>query len=508
MNDLALLAKLKIRHARTALAWVMHATGSDVIEDSSVMERLYQLYCVAALGVCAVLMWLALLDFAEEAFLGLGSDGTLAVFRASLFAFPLLFAATGIRYLRACPLTLTSADISYVAASPLSSSSLMLCAAAIRSCGLGLLAFFAGYLFGACLQSGLGVLVPPLNCAALVVLAVIASLLGGWIVGVVRLSRKSPRRYPLVLGALLVLLLSLAAPLFIALAGLVPDSAAVASALTQGFLGMSAALALIIVVEFLMLKARSAQVSMTKAIDENAFYADMHALRHMPLDDATGYKELRRRRRTTARKPRGRVPFKVGSAALASRAMLSHLRQFEGLPSVLFWGAFAAPTAVVLLLNPPEEVFMLFMVWVMVLIAYPAGVREMTRAFRDDIRNKMIRTSLPVNTMRLLVYDTAPSFVVASLISILVIVLSQQVSQGLLGGLILSVAINAVLVLCASFDGLRLSTTKRGLSYEAAVIVCILVMLLASFTGIPVLIVAVAYLCVLALAALVTFSEE
>ncbi|MCL1799040.1 MAG: hypothetical protein FWG23_04810 [Eggerthellaceae bacterium] len=141
----------------------------------------------------------------------------------------------------------------------------------------------------------------------------------------------------------------------------------------------------------------------------------------------------------------------------------------------------------------------------------------MTRVFRDDLRNRLIRDRLPFSTLELLVLDTAPSFALVTLFSSLAILVSHQAGLfsahplpgvSLLGGLLLGVAMNTLLVLCASLEGLRLRRTRRPLSYEAAVIACIVVMAAASLAHSFLLVLAVACLCVLGLISLVHFSEE
>lgn len=111
--------------------------GSAIIEDDSIGERLYRVYCVVVIGIWAVLMWLALLNSVIKLFPTLGVDFTIMLFQTALFAFPLLFAFIAIGYLRGCPIPLSPADISYVAASPIRSFSLVLCSMSALVAGKG-----------------------------------------------------------------------------------------------------------------------------------------------------------------------------------------------------------------------------------------------------------------------------------------------------------------------------------------------------------------------------------
>lgn len=84
----------------------------------------------------------------------------------------------------------------------------------------------------------------------------------------------------------------------------------------------------------------------------------------------------------------------------------------------------------------------------------------MTRTFRDDIRNRMIRGYLPFSSLKLLLCDALPSFIVVSLISVIAIAALQLTGHLMAWCLVLSLLINAVFVFCASLDGLKLPTAR------------------------------------------------
>jgi hypothetical protein len=265
---------------------------------------------------------------------------------------------------------------------------------------------------------------------------------------------------------------------------------------------------------------------MPKVIDKNAFYAESYSLRRGAIYGLDGYNDVRRQKRTASRGPFISFPLRSGGAALISRAALSHLRQFEGLLSVLIWGALAAPLAVFVLLDAPLPLpdyalasfdvtfdplvlkLYLWVSWLMLLLVYPAGAREMSRLFRDDTRNKMVRSKLPFNTLQLLIFDLLPSFIVVCLVSFVAITLLWGAHPWLPWFMLYSVLINIMLALCVALNGLRLPFSQRTLSYELSILVCIFVLFLTTLVGMHLVVAAGIILCILGLASFAYSSEE
>lgn len=97
------------------------------------------------------------------------------------------------------------------------------------------------------------------------------------------------------------------------------------------------------------------------------------------------------------------------------RAALSHARQYDGLASLVMQGAFVVPLGVLALLGAGGPV--LFVFWLPVAVLMPQGVREATRAFRDDARNRLVRDRLPFGVLELLAFDTLPAFAATTLLA-------------------------------------------------------------------------------------------
>jgi len=505
MSDLVLLLKLKARHLKTALNFIVGGIIGSDLSDASVIERLYQAYCFIFAGTCLALLWTALLKQAAEVFSVIGVGKTGELFQASLYIYVFVFILTAIQCLRRCPITLSSPDISFIVASPIKPFSLVLYSLLPQVVGMGLLGFFAGYLFGICLQNGLGLMIPAMNCAVLSLLTMIVSLLGGWVLGVFRLAGNTTSKY-LVFASIVLILIAIISPFLFLFVVFFAAGMSVESFIVDGFPFLCTAALLMAVIEFALLRVGSSRIVVARVVDENALYSDMYSLRYMPLYDMAGYNDLRRRKLIASREPKVHLAMRPGQAALVSRSVLSHLRQLRALPILLFWGVFLAPTAIYLVFISPSPALWLF--WATVLIAFPSGAREMTRTFRDDTQNKMIRNSLPFSTFRILLCDVMPAFCVVSLTSFIVIVTTQVSNPYLPWFLIISLLTNGVFALCASLEGLRLSGTQRPMSYELAAFVCALILFVVSFVGSPVLVSLALCVCIFALVSVLRVCEE
>jgi len=518
MRDYGLLLKLKTRHLRTAFSFIVGGIiGSDFQDDNSLSERLYQVYCLIFIGICVSLLWTALLRQTSEVFIALGASLTVTIFHMALFFFPLVFILTAVSCLRSCPITLSSPDISYVAASPIKPFSLIFCSMTTQVIGAGLIGFFTGYLFSVGLHNGLGLAIPVFGCAVLFMMFALVSFLGGWVLGVFRLCGNKSRSFSLIIVSVMLMLTAVITPLLLISGGHIGDGVAIQTAIVGGYPLLSVVTFLVVVIEFFLLRTISSRVSMTQVIDENALYSDMYSLRYMPLYDMSGYRDLRRRKQLAAQRLRFRLVFGSGQVALVSRSALSYLRQFKGALSLLLWGVILAPTAVYLLFSsfdPDGPVSLvgpvspaMWLLWAMVVIAFPAGAREMTRTFREDTQNKMIRHSLPFSTLRILICNAALPFAVVSLVSFTAIVIAQFTNPLLPWCLPVSLLINAAFLLCASLEGLFLSKSRRPLGYEIAAIITVLALFLTSFTGSPVLVLLVLCACIFALASVLRACE-
>ncbi|HBT94968.1 MAG TPA: hypothetical protein DEB24_02145 [Coriobacteriia bacterium] len=577
MRDVALLAKLKLRHLFSLFALILSGLlGSDVREARKAGERFYLAYSLALLAGVLFLLWLALLDLAVRVFTGVGAEITLVLLSLVLLVFPLVYIVTAIGHLRSCSIKMTAPDIAYIASSPIGTRSLVACSVGGQLLGYCLPILLFGYLIGVCLCSGLGLVgvaetmgvtgvaggsstfFLSLACTVVFALITYVMLLAGWSVGLLRLFDISPgsgtdggrsvRRafakrpgtvsyggddgarglHPIVLyaGAFLILILLLFALLLLLLYGGIMNPEAIAALLTREFPALCLALTGLLAVEIMVIFGLSARVSMMRVIERNASYADTHTLRLGLLYGLDGYNAVRRQRRVAARGALFTLPAVDGGGAVIARSLISHLRQFEGIPSLLFWGVFAAPCAAFLFIGAPLSPIdltglpgaasfdmsglqlFLWIYWLVMLLLFPMGAREMTRSFHDDLRRKAVRNRLPFGTLELLVLNVLPSFILVNVLTLVVIVILWWSLVELPWLLLYGVAINVLLALCSGLDGLKVAPSQRGCSYELAILTCAFLLFLASLTGVLALIAIIVGMCIVALTYLIQYSSE
>lgn len=477
MHDVRLVLWLRIRHVRTAVSRLFHAVGADPLADDSLGERVYQLYAAAIMVVWVVLMWAALLDGCAAAFIALGPALSATVFSAALLAPALILAVSGFKAMRTSPLKLTHPDIPFVAASPLNTRSLVAVGAA-RTMALGCVtAGFVGFALGVGLNSGMGGFITPLSCALVAALLVAVALVGVWLAGIARLALVQKGWGTRVLLALV-------------LAVAVVGAALVLMLVVQPVLVTSGGVALVCVWSFslvcgevLVLIWLAPRIDMTVVIQENVLFADLQQFGMFSPLDQTTISDYRRRRKLAARGPLLRMPVATGRGALVARAVISLVRQYEALPGLLMQGALAAPLGVITLFGGGEPVLLLF--WLAALVMFPNGVRPATRAFRDDMRVRLVRDRLPFGTLELLVFDSFPAFILVNVVSSVMVVLTLPAHISLAMGLLGAVLINAAVTLSCGLDAISLFRGGPRPIYEIGVIVLVAVAGVLSFTGQP-----------------------
>lgn len=503
--DIRLLLWLRARHARTALVRLVHAGGTDLVEDRSPGERAYQLYLAAIAAVWAALTWAALLDATAAAFAAVGPASSAMALVLGLLAPVAVLAWAAVRALRTSPVKLARADMPFVAA-----GSLGMRAIAGMGCASSMLAgaaagALAGYVLGVGLEIGLGAFAPPAASALAAALLVAAAVGGAWLLGAARLAcpRAIRRRgtVALALAAVAAVLGAAALALGVPPAAFVPGGPGAAVACAAGIAACAA--------EGGLLALLAPRIDRTAVIVENALYADLQPFGPFSPLDPQAVADYRRRRKLAARLARGvrfRLPLASGAGALVSRAALSHLRQYGGLPSLLAFGASAAPLGVLALAGAGGPVTFLF--WLAALVMFPQGAREATRAFRDDLRVRLVRDRLPFGTLSLLALDSLPGLAVSSAVSCAVVALVLPAGFPLAAGLVLAVLVNAAAVLCCGLDAVRLFPGGPQPFYEAGALVLVAATGALSLAGSPSLTVAGAAAVCAAVAAVVRGGAE
>ncbi|MEG0666370.1 hypothetical protein [Gordonibacter sp.] len=484
LGDMRLLAWLRIRQARTTLLYLLCILGSDFQHDRSRGERMYQLYSVVVVGICLVLMWAALLSAAVDVFVLAGPEISSMLFFGALLVPVALFVGCGVDGLRASVVKFSRPDIAFIAASSLDARSVVAVGFATSGLAAALVAGFAGYLVGVCLDAGLGMVVNPLVASFLGVMLVLAAEGGAWLVGVGRLVLERGRRRCAVVAALVVVGLALAFLCCWLVFRATPEILLIGT----GPGVVCAGAAVLLAGELAALVVLVSRIDMTVVIEQNALYADLQPFGVLsPLDPAL-VSDYRRRRKLAGRRPILHLPAQMGGYALVARAALSMIRQFEGLPSLIMQGATAAPLGVLALSGFGGLIAFLF--WAMMLLLVPQGVQVATRAFRDDVRVRLVRDRLPFDTLGLLVLDSLPSFVLVSVVSCVTVAFMPLPSIPLALGMALSVLMNAALFLSCGFDAIRLFPHGPRPTYEMGALALVAVTLLLSFLPHPLLLLA------------------
>lgn len=479
LQDFLHYSRLKLCLLKAAaLRLISGAIFSDVTGEKELGDRLYQLYGLAIYILWFALMWFYLLDFTAKIFFSMGAVFTQSIMQCALFAPVGIFVMLAFQYSRSSPWKMSRPDISYVAGSPIKTESIILREVMVQLLVWGVISFFVGVLLGVGFQNGLGVEISPFIFPVLGVLGSLCAVVWGWVIGTVRLvvSRNKARVFFIAVCFVLFLILIGSISL------LASSSVSIEGVLSPFFPALSVGMFAFGLV--VLLKA-SKHIDVTRAIEENAFYADMYNLRYMPLYDVVGHSEIQRQKRVAKRDPLFSMRTGEGAKALLMRSLVSHLRQYEGIPSIVFWGAFAAPMTTILLLTSQNP--LLWMIWVQVLLMMPKGVREITRVFRDDLRNSAIRDHLPFDSLRLFFYDSVIGFILCVGISIVAMLLLVGIGENFLMGISICVATNVVLVLCSGIDKIPLFQKRRNMSYEGTALVFILGIFLTSLSGMPVL---------------------
>ena len=184
------------------------------------------------------------------------------------------------------------------------------------------------------------------------------------------------------------------------------------------------------------------RANMAFVVDDNELYAARRSLRFLALVDAGAYKEAcRRRRARRSRQARRTWRFWPGRAALVSHALASLARRPSSLAGLLAWGALVVPAgALVMAARPGLGVLASWLFAAVLALREPL---ELGHVFREDCRNRLVRSLLPFGRLELLALDALPALVVT------------LVASALAGGLA-AAAVGAnpafVVLLCCALD--------------------------------------------------------
>lgn len=156
-------------------------------------------------------------------------------------------------------------------------------------------------------------------------------------------------------------------------------------------------------------------------VQSNALYADLQSMTSWAAQAPITYEEQRRRRILAGRKPILSLPQTTGARLLVARALLSHLRQREGLKDLMEWGAFLVPAGAVLVASSAD--LGLRLMWMTCCSLSLGRARELTRVFRDDCRVRLVGDAIarPRTLFRLLLLDSLPAVALTVLLGLVAI---------------------------------------------------------------------------------------
>ena len=479
LSQLRQLAWLKCRHARTELAWWGYAAGMDIVEDRDWFERMYQLYVVLILGVCMFMGWAAVLDATGGVFAALGPDAAMTCAGAVTMLLPFaLFALAAVGALRQSAFKFTVPDAAFVASGAFDTWAIAVANALSRAAATavpsGLFAFLvvSGAVEAAPVLAGLsgrdGVL---LAIAAGLASAAAAELGQG--IGYIRLRlgmRSFARRAAFSAVALVLVACVLACGLMLIGACAPALLPAVASAVSLPFTCAIAFFSLVFAAVVVCL-GFARNLDLVAAIEESGAYAALYGARRLALGAPDAYRELRRRYRISHRRLRPTVPMASGAFAPVARALQTHLRQFDGLPRLVFVGAVLCPVSA-LMLTVEIPPFLLFS-FVFLLFSSITAIRELSLAFRADQGIRLVRDALPFSALQLAMLDGLPAFVFVLALSLSASGALSAFVPGLFSpdGLILAVLFPLFFALAAPLDGVESSRSGRRLSCGTATLV-------------------------------------
>ena len=483
MHDVRLLLWLRARHARSALNRTLHLVGAGV-DDGGWGERAYQLYAVGIMLVWAALMAAALVDAIQGVFVGLAAAVCSLAVQGALLAVALVLLRVGIAGARTTPLKLSHPDIAYLAASAVSARALAGVSAGVQAFAGAAAGAALGFLLGVGLESASVLAGAPAAVALAGAALAAAAVALGWVVGFVRLASDGWSGWRTAAAAValgwvvgFVRLASdgwsgwrTAAAAFVLVAfavswcGVALAAGADALLAPATFAVLSVGGFFVLAVAAIALALLAPRVDMTRVIDENSLHADLCQFGMLSPLDRNDIAEYQRRRKLADRPVRFSLPRGEGRLALVQRAALSHARQYDGLASLVMQGAFVVPLGVLALLGAGGPV--LFVFWLPVAVLMPQGVREATRAFRDDARNRLVRDRLPFGVLELLAFDTLPAFAATTLLACGAVAAMIPIGTSLPLALALAVLVGAASLLCCGLDAVRLFPGGPRLCYE------------------------------------------
>lgn len=438
-GNLGLLTRLRLRHLRSGARFLLFAGGTDIDEERGFLDRAYQLYLLIFLAVSLALSWSQVIGIVADLAAGIGAAASSWLATELLVLMPALaILAWGISGLRETPLRMSSPDIAWLSrvVRPEEIFVVQIVGSVVCVCAIGaLVGTVLATLAAEPWPSWMTATSLALLTARLFALDAVLPRSG---------TEPRARRVVTVFAGVTVVTLGV---------GLAVASGLLAAYVPRLFTPY--ALFVTIFVDAILLTGAvnwSGKANMAFVVDDNELYAARQSLRFLSLVNSGAYKEACRRRRVgCGRQVRRTWHFWSGRAALVSHAVVSLLRRPTSVLGVLQWGLLLVPLGA-LLIAAQVDVGVLLAWYVTTALAL-RNPSELAHVFREDCRNRLVRSQLPAGPLELLLLDSLPVIVIALGAS----AAATVPAAGLLGlewlpCVLLAWAMVAALVLSAAFD--------------------------------------------------------
>jgi len=231
---------------------------------------------------------------------------------------------------------------------------------------------------------------------------------------------------------------------------------------------------------FIVLAIIMNRVDTTAVIEENNLNAELYQVRLLSFYGINAAHDIKRRRQLAKRGPVVHIRIREGGLALLSHSILSQVRQFEGLLSLIFCGAALAPSGAVLLFGSLG--FIGAMLWIYVMVFMTGRAKKMVGTFYADIDNRMLRSHLPFSTLTLLILDCAPAFILTSLVSLTVLFFVSPLPL-FLPLVLFGLCLNFAILLCGGLQVVKVPRMKFRPDFDVALFAFSVVVALLSLSG-------------------------
>lgn len=506
--DVALLLRLKARHAWSSLCRLMHFAGADPSVDKGASDKLYYLYIAVVVAAFAAVIG----AYASSVAVPLIAQIKMASgdpMRLILVALVVLAGMLCLVALRRTPLKIDDADVAYIVSGPLRLDAVAVVWLAPRL----ILSALVGAVLGVLVAMGLEAASASVDYCGMVLFLAFSAMCvttAPWAVGSSMLLWKSKRVRGKTHGGRgrrAVELVLVSAFIFAAFSAAVAALVGAPSAFFEAVCSLPAALVAlaVLMVEVALVVVFCGSVSAAVLIQESALNIEMSRCSSMYSAAASSDRRMYRRRcKVSMRRPWLHLPSGQGSLALVGRSALSLIRQPEGLLDLLYSGIFVVPFGV-LAFSGAGGVGLLLL-WTVVAAMSAGNVKEVGRVFLDDMRLRSMRDRLPFGTGKILVCDM---LVFAVVVAIAGVTVSAGISaaamrgvsdagglaSGTLSGLanvslfglhldiselldpcsaaLAAVALTTMLVLCCAWDAIVLPRQRSVASFEQALVLAV-----------------------------------